>query len=151
MLPLAATSARTSSPARPWTRWFTDDVTPPRQDSVPSRSDDSGTAHAGVRLAVGFAFGVLAAVATAAAGYVRFAGLIGWDVVALVFVSWTWLSVARMDASETASHATREEPTRTASHLIVLAAAIVSLLGVIFLLLASGGKIGRASCRERVF
>lgn len=95
---------------------------------------------AGVRLAVGLAVGVVAAGATAVAGYPRFAGLIGWDAAALVFVSWTWLAVARLDATDTATHATREEPTRAASHLIVLAAAVVSLVGVAFLLLASSGN-----------
>ena len=113
----------------------------PRPDPVPppdrQRPDDDGPAVAGTRLAVGLVAGVGAAVALATAGYPRFAALIGWDVVALVFVAWTWLSVARMDAQDTATHATREEPTRAVSHLIVLAAAVVSLLGVLFLLLAS--------------
>ena len=118
----------------------------PRQDPVPppdrQRSDaqDDGPAVAGVRLAVGVVVGIGAAVATATAGYPRFAALIGWDAVALVFVGWTWVSVTRMDAQDTATHATREEPTRAASHLIVLAAAIVSLAGVTFLLLASSGN-----------
>ena len=116
-------------------------MTLPRQDPVPDRQrpDDDGPAGAGTRLAVGAVVGIGATVAVAMAGYPRFAPLIGWDVVALVFVAWTWLSVARMDAQDTATHATREEPTRAASHVIVLAAAIVSLLGVLFLLLASSG------------
>lgn len=100
----------------------------------------AGFAVAAVRLAVGLVAGIPAAVAMVAAGYPRFAPLLGWDVVALIFVSWTWLSIGRMDAAETATHATREEPTRAASHLIVLAAAVVSLVGVGFLLLASSGS-----------
>lgn len=123
-------------------------MTPEEQSPTPRPSVDhqatdgssAGLPMAAVRLGVGLAAGVPAAVAMAVAGYPRFAPLLGWDVVALIFVSWTWLSVLRMDATETATHATREEPTRAASHLIVLAAAVVSLVGVGFLLLASSGS-----------
>ena len=122
------------------TRPRQDNTRPPPDDAPQRLDDDSGPAVAGVRLAVGLAVGIVAALATAGAGYPRFAGLIGWDAAALIFVTWTWLAVTRMDAADTATHATREEPTRTIAHLIVLAAAVVSLAGVAFLLLASGGN-----------
>lgn len=114
---------------------------PPSPESGHSSEDGgSDSAAAGVRLAVGLAIGIAATVAVAATEYHRFAALIGWDVVALTFVGWTWASVMGLDAQETAVHATREEPTRTASHLIILGAAVASLVGVGFLLFASGGN-----------
>lgn len=111
---------------------------PPGDDR--SRDEDDGRPLSVLRLGVGLALGIPTGIAVAAAGYARFAPLIGWDVAALVFVVWTWVSVTRMDAQAAASHATREEPTRAAAHLFVLAAAVVSLLGVGFLLFASGGS-----------
>jgi len=61
--------------------------------------------------------------------------LLGWCTVALSFVVWTWVTVWPMDAASTAAHATREEPTRGATHAIVVLAAVASLVGVRFVLL----------------
>ncbi|GMA24379.1 membrane protein [Luteimicrobium album] len=68
---------------------------------------------------------------------VGLAVLLGWCTVAVSFVVWTWITVWPMDAASTAAHATREEPTRTATHAIVVLAAVASLVGVAFVLLGS--------------
>jgi uncharacterized membrane protein len=70
------------------------------------------------------------------------ASLVGWDVAALVFLVWVWLTVRRLDASATASHATREEPGRAISDLIVLVAAVVSLAAVGYLLTQAASAKG---------
>ncbi|MEZ0447148.1 DUF1345 domain-containing protein [Cellulomonas sp. ICMP 17802] len=60
--------------------------------------------------------------------------LAGWATVAAVFVVWTWIVVGPMGPDDTASHATREEPTRFGAHAVVIAAALVTLVGVVLVL-----------------
>ncbi|MFF2620538.1 DUF1345 domain-containing protein [Oerskovia jenensis] len=91
----------------------------------------------GWRLGAGALVGVAVGTWLGSRGYPRFAFLAGWSVAALLFIAWTWLVIAPMDARVTASHATREEPSRRVTHLFILAASIVSLVGVALLLLAS--------------
>ncbi|MDI9903144.1 DUF1345 domain-containing protein [Rhodococcus sp. IEGM 1409] len=90
-----------------------------------------------LRVSTGLLLGVAAGVVTALVGYPRFAFLIGWDVAATVFTVWTWILVWPFDATLTASHATREEPARNVAHLLILGAAVASLVGIAFLLLAA--------------
>ncbi|MDT4936541.1 MAG: hypothetical protein QOG80_212 [Pseudonocardiales bacterium] len=74
--------------------------------------------------------GVLAAVTTGASGAWAYAPLFGWDVAAVVFVAWVGTTIVRMGTADTAEHATRENPGRAASDLIVLLAAVASLAAV---------------------
>jgi uncharacterized membrane protein len=98
-----------------------------------------------MRVLVGAGLGIPAAVATGLLADPTYAPAVGFDVAGLVFLSWTWLAVGPMDAAKTAAHATREDPTRTMTRLIVLAAAIASLAGVGTLLL--GTTDGRGADR----
>jgi len=89
-----------------------------------------------LRLGVGVVAGLVVALLVAwTSGFAAF--LSGWAVAAAVFVVWTWLACAPMGPDETAAHATREEPTRLASHVIVIAAAFVTLGGVVHVLVSS--------------
>jgi uncharacterized membrane protein len=59
------------------------------------------------------------------------APLVGWDAAAAIFVIWVWSAViAPMSTGQTQAHATREDPGRAATDLIVLIAAVASLAGV---------------------
>jgi uncharacterized membrane protein len=58
----------------------------------------------------------------------------GWDASAATFVTWVWLTIARMDSATTAAHATAEDDSRTASDLLLLSACVASLAGVGFVL-----------------
>jgi uncharacterized membrane protein len=58
------------------------------------------------------------------------APLLGWDVMALTYVLWIWRKVWRYDADDTARHAEREDPTRAAADVLVLGAAVASLVAV---------------------
>ena len=51
------------------------------------------------------------------------APLVGWDVLALVFGIWVWLTVWRLSPADTASHARREDPTRDVADVVLLGAA----------------------------
>lgn len=86
-----------------------------------------------VRLLVGVLAGVVVAAVVGWTSAVA-AVLAGWATVAAVFVVWTWAAVAPMGPDDTASHATREEPTRFGAHAVVLAAALVTLVGVVVVL-----------------
>jgi uncharacterized membrane protein len=57
--------------------------------------------------------------------------LIGWDVAALLMLATIWTSVVTFSAEKTAAFATREDDTRAGEQLILLGAAVVSLVGVL--------------------
>ncbi len=89
------------------------------------------------RLVVGVAVGLAVAGGIAVAGFAAFSLLGGWIVTALVYIGWTWADIWPMDASQTATHATREDPSRRVTHLLILVASVGSLVGVGFLLVAA--------------
>jgi uncharacterized membrane protein len=86
------------------------------------------------RLIVMLAAGVLTAAGTAALGGWLLAPIIGWATASVVYVVWVWSTVGHMDAGTTASHATREDPSRAVSDLLVLFASLGSLGAVLYLL-----------------
>jgi uncharacterized membrane protein len=76
-----------------------------------------------------------------------FAPVAGWDVAALVFSVWVWTVIATMGPAKTKSHATREDPGRAISDVIIIAAAIASLAAVgVVLIHASSAKAPRRDC-----
>ena len=118
-------------------RWLTERVNEPSQD-LPVPADQSGLgAGPALRVTAGLVLGVVAGIVMWVAGFPRFSFLIGWDIAALVFTVWTWILVWSFDAVMTAGHATREEPARNVAHLLVLGAAVASLVGIALLLVAS--------------
>jgi uncharacterized membrane protein len=88
-----------------------------------------------VALAAGVGGGVVAMVTDARLD----APLVGWDILALVFGVWVWLTVWRLSPAETASHAKREDPSAEVADVVLLGAAIASLIAVGFLLVGAGG------------
>ena len=87
-------------------------------------------------IAVGIAVGLQAAW--------PFAVLAGWDVAALIFSAWTWLMMASMNSSTTAAHATREEPGRAQTDVLVLLASVANLLAVGYVLVQASSAKGSA-------
>ena len=73
-----------------------------------------------------------------------YAPLAGWDVAAIIFSGWAWGAIGFFDAAQTAAHASREDPGRSATGLLVVGAAIASLAGVGVIIAlansATGGK-----------
>ncbi len=61
---------------------------------------------------------------------------VGWSTAAAVYVVWSWATIWPMDADDTCSHAVREDPGRAASDIILVSAAVISLVAVGLLLLA---------------
>ena len=82
------------------------------------------------KLAVAFLAGLAGGIAAAVAGAGRAAPLIGWDVLGVTYCVWVWCIVWRLDAHATANHANRENPGRDLADLILVGAAIASLIAV---------------------
>ena len=61
--------------------------------------------------------------------------LVAWSATGLLYCLITWISVGRMDSSETAAHATREMPGGWTVHLLLVVAALASLAGITVLIL----------------
>jgi len=74
------------------------------------------------------------------AGAGSMAPLIGWDILALVYGGWVWSTVWRLDPAAAEADATREDPGRHLADLVVLGAAVASLIAVGAVLLGAGGS-----------
>jgi uncharacterized membrane protein len=94
------------------------------------------------KLLVSLGAAIAAGGAAGAAGAGRAAPMIGWDILALTYCGWVWSTVWRMDAEATASHATREEPSRDQADLVLLGAAVASLAAVGLVLFGAGSASG---------
>jgi uncharacterized membrane protein len=99
---------------------------------------------AAIRVAVSAAVGVFAAVLVGVSTEPRYAPVAGWIAAAAVYLVWTWSAVGRMTPERTASHATREDPTRAATGAIMVAASVASLAGVGYVLMAGSAHGGDA-------
>lgn len=102
---------------------------------------------ASVRLWSALTLGVAIGVAVSIPGTWQYGLLIGWMSGAAIFVAWTLFTIWPMNNRETAQHATRDDPGRASSDVIVLLAAVASLGGVGLLLIgpaSRGGKVVEA-------
>ena len=70
--------------------------------------------------------------------------LIGWDVAAVSFSAWVLLAVAGLGAEGARLLATREDSSRAAADLILLAASVTCLVGVALALVEAAGSKGLA-------
>jgi uncharacterized membrane protein len=57
--------------------------------------------------------------------------LVAWDVTAALVVGTVWISIGRFTPDETKQFATKEDDSRASTHLLLLGAALVSLVGVV--------------------
>jgi uncharacterized membrane protein len=97
--------------------------------------------RAGVRATVVLIIFVVVFAVTGIAGSWVFAPAIGWIAAAGTFTVWVWLSVLRLDATDTAAHASREDPSQRMAQTLLILASIASF-GAIALLLIEAGKLG---------
>lgn len=58
--------------------------------------------------------------------------LLGWDIAAVVYLVWVWKLSWGLDAESTAEAAVHEDPTRAISDVVLLGAAVASLVAVAF-------------------
>jgi uncharacterized membrane protein len=94
------------------------------------------------KLLVSLAAAIVAGAAAALAGAGRAAPLIGWDTLAVVFCRWVWSTVWRLNAESTEGHAKREDPSFDLADVVLLGAAIASLIAVGLVLVGTGHASG---------
>ncbi|MDB5164589.1 MAG: hypothetical protein JWL89_215 [Candidatus Saccharibacteria bacterium] len=70
------------------------------------------------------------------------APLLAWDVAALTYIAWIWATIWPMSSQLTASHAVREDPSRTVADATVLAASVASLVAVGVVLVSASNSEG---------
>jgi uncharacterized membrane protein len=68
--------------------------------------------------------------------------LIGWSVTAAGLMAWIWLALWPLNAQETKSHASREDPSIRLSELIVLTSGVALLAAVGLVLIRAGSAVG---------
>ena len=104
------------------------------------------TASAHSRLVIVTATGLVLGVVAAVVAPWQLALLAGWDAAALAFVVWVWADISGFSPGETRALATREDPGRVTSSLVLLGASVASLVGTAFDLVkasqaAAGGRV----------
>lgn len=95
-----------------------------------------------IRLTAAVAAGGVAALATLVGNDVWLSLSVGWITTSLIFCGWTWLAIAPMDPAETRRHATREDPSRFASSVLLIIASLAALIGVGVMLIAGSQRHG---------
>jgi uncharacterized membrane protein len=95
-----------------------------------------------VRVILSGSVGVAAAGAAAWVAPWQVSSLLAWDTGAAVFCAWVWITVRGADAATTQRIATREDDSRPAADLVLIAASLSSLLGVGLALLKASGESG---------
>ncbi|TFB99439.1 DUF1345 domain-containing protein [Cryobacterium adonitolivorans] len=88
------------------------------------------------------AVGVLAGLATGLLGNWLLAPALGWAVAAVLYIGWVWVSIAPLDAATTAAHATREDPSRGITDLLLILASLASLGSILIVLLQARVAVG---------
>lgn len=83
------------------------------------------------RVATCAAAGVFAAALSAAVAPWQLTVLVGWATTAALFLAWVWLEIGRLDALKTAQVSTREDDSRAAARVVLVAASIMSLIAVV--------------------
>lgn len=96
--------------------------------------------RAALRMAACLLAGVLIAGLLAAVGLAMIAPLAGWDAAALLYLVWMWTQIGPADADRTAALAVREDASRKMSDLVLLLAAVASLVGVGYVVALGAAK-----------
>src|SRR5665213_2848504 len=82
------------------------------------------------RVGICAATGAIAAIVVGVVGPWWLIPLTAWDISSAVLLVWTWRSLWPLDARQTATHATRESPSRAITDLLLLGGSIISLAAV---------------------
>lgn len=87
-----------------------------------------------VRLVSSAIVGVAAGFVGATLGHPAWGPVLGWVAAATTFCAWTWLRVARLDADDSRTHATREDPGRGVGDVVLVLSSLGAVVGVGLLL-----------------
>jgi uncharacterized membrane protein len=100
--------------------------------------------RATARVVVMFAVGIVVAVVAGLVYRWAEAPLIGWMAAALTFILWAWLSISPLDGEQTRTHATREDPNRTVTDVLLICSNIASIGLVVVVIMDSADTRGAA-------
>ena len=78
--------------------------------------------------------GLAAAVPAMVTVSVLIGALVGWDFASLVYMTWLWITIRNRDSHATAQRAMTTDPDRAVTDLLLLSAAVASLVAVGFIL-----------------
>lgn len=102
------------------------------------------TRHRQLRLLGMASGGVAATVLTASLGQWFYSPAVGWTVAALIYNASVWFTIAPMDYVRTSEHAQEEDPGFRTSDMLILLAAIGSLVAVVLVMVGSKDVTGSA-------
>ncbi len=100
------------------------------------------------RVGIAAGFGVIAAALVMVFGPLAWAPLTAWDGMALAWLALTLPFVWPLDAAQTARRAVQEDPTRPVVDVLLLAAAVASLVAVGVVLVSAGHSHGVAQALQ---
>jgi uncharacterized membrane protein len=105
----------------------------------------SAGASAPNRVAAAVVVAICAGALTSLWGGWQVSVLVGWDVAAVVYVAWSWMTVWRRDPASTAHLALREDPGRATADALLLVASVASILavGLVITVERTGGSVER--------
>jgi uncharacterized membrane protein len=112
----------------------------PERELRPSRGLKPVSAQ--TQVVVSSLLGLLVGVPTALASQWALGTLVGWDVVCGVYMTWVWSTIWNLGPEETARLAEHEDPTRATADMLVLSAAVASLVAVGFVLAGAASQSG---------
>ena len=95
-----------------------------------------------MEVAISVVFGVAAAVPVIVVGSVPLGLLVGWDLTSLIYIIWLRIKLRHRDAHYTAQRATTIDPDRALTDLLLLSAAVASLVAVGFVLVRAAQTHG---------
>ena len=113
----------------------------PQPDGQATRNAASGVS-ARMEVAISVVFGVAAAVPVIMVGSVPLGLLVGWDLTSLIYIIWLRIKLRHRDAHYTAQRATTIDPDRALTDLLLLTAAVASLVAVGFVLVRAAQTHG---------
>jgi uncharacterized membrane protein len=120
-------------------RWLTAFVSSPAP--IPSTPADHARRERLV-LSLMLAIGIPAALVAGFFGEWDYAPGVGWSAAALTFCFVTWANTRHKDADQTAAMAARDDPSPTATDLLILLANVASLAAVAYLLVQANSAHG---------
>ena len=96
------------------------------------------------QVAVSALLGVVVGVPVGLVDEPAFGALAGWDVAGAFYMGWVWRTIWPLDAEATARRADHQDPTRATADLLLLTAAVASLVAVGFALAGAANATGAA-------
>jgi len=97
-----------------------------------------------IKMAAALVAGLLVAIVAGLLNAWHYAIIAGWAAACLVYVTWVWFSVWRLDGPTTKKHATLEDPGRRTADLVLILAAVASVVAVVYILVDAKNLKGGA-------